>query len=161
MLMVERTVHVFGGIRVDTTDWPVVLQEFPGERIPDPVGRKCLAYLEKLMREAIAAREKSYHVFDLTRVRHMPTATQLKDAADFVTRTSALAKAASLGSAYVTPSSFLRGLLTAISRLTPSPVPSAFFATRDEAYLDAVRALEAGGVILPRRLVELRDGRQR
>jgi hypothetical protein len=110
------------------------------------------------MREAFVAGEKSFHVIDLTRARKIANASGRKQAADFVTRTYGLAQATSLGTAFVTPSAFTRGLLTAIFWLTAPPVPQAFFAARDDAYRHAVRTLEAGGVLLPPRLLELRDG---
>jgi hypothetical protein len=155
--MVERTVRVFGGARIDTTDWPLVLQDLPEEPVLGPAATEMFAYIEKVMRETFAAGEKSFHVVDLTRARTMADASGRKQAADFVTRNYGLAQATSLGTAFVAPSAFARGLLTAIFWLTDPPVPQAFFAARDDAYRHAVRTLEAGGVALPPRLLELRD----
>jgi hypothetical protein len=155
--MAARIVREFGGIRIETIDWPIVLMEFPEPRVLDADFHQSLAYIEQLMRECASTRESMYQVTDITRVREMPTASQRKYAAEFVTRTSHVAKAGSLGTANVTPSSILRGILTAIFWLAPPPTPSMFFATRNEAYLHAMRVFETAGVVLPARLVTLRS----
>jgi hypothetical protein len=153
--MAERTVRVFGNLRLDTTDWPIVLHELPEERVPELVMAEFFAHHEKVMRESYSAREKSYHVIDLTRVREIPNAIGRKQSAEFVKRTHGLMQATSLGTGFVAPSAFTRGLMTAIFWLTTPPVPNAFFATRDQAYQHAVRVLDAAGVLLPPRLLEL------
>jgi hypothetical protein len=152
-----KIVRHFGGIRIETIDWPIILMEFPEERVADPDLHEGLSYIEQLMRECVATRERSYQVTDITRIREMPPASQRKYASEFVTRTSHIAKLGSLGTANVTPSSILRGILTAIFWLTPSPTPTIFCATRNEAYLHAMQVLEGGGARLPPRLIELRS----
>jgi hypothetical protein len=153
--MAERTVRVFGNMRFDTTEWPIVLHELPEERVSELVMAEFYTHLEKVMRDSYAARERSFHVVDLTRVGEIPNAAGRKHSADFVKRTHGLMQATSLGTAFVAPSAFTRGLLTAIFWLTSPPVPNSIFATRDEAYRHAVHVLDAAGVLLPPRL-ELR-----
>jgi hypothetical protein len=153
-----KIVRVFGGIRVETFDWPIILMEFPEDRVADDAFHEALGYIEQMMRDSASTRERSYQVTDITRVRVMPPASQRKYAAEFVTRTSHLSKMGSLGTANVTPSSILRGILTAIFWLSPAPTPTVFFATRGEAYLHAMQVLEGAGARLPQRLLDLRAG---
>jgi hypothetical protein len=146
----------FGGIRIETVNWPIVLMEFPENRVSDSDFHQALGYIEHLMRECVANREKSYQVTDITRIQEIAPATQRKYAAEFLKRNTALAREASLGTASVTPSSILRGIMTAIFWISPPPTPAVFFATRGDAYLHAIGVLEEGGAWLPQRLVDLR-----
>lgn len=130
---------------------------FPEKRALDVDFQQSLMYVEHLMRECAAKREKSYQITDLTRVQEIAPATQRKYAADFVKRNAALSQSASLGTASVTPSSIVRGILTAIFWISPSPTPSVFFATRDDAYLHAIGVLEGARVPLPPWLQEMRQ----
>jgi hypothetical protein len=68
-----------------------------------------------------------------------------------------LSIAASVGGATVTPSPILRGIITALYWLQPSPSPTFPVATRHEGMLKGIEMLEAGGVLLSPRLVEYRD----
>jgi hypothetical protein len=154
--VVAQITRDFGGIRIDTANWPVILMEFPEQRVQDADFHQALDYIEHLMRECVAGREKSYQVTDITRIQEIAPATQRKYAAEFVKRNSALAPLASLGTASVTPSSILRGIMTAIFWISPPPTPAVFFATRREAYLHAIAVLDRGGTRLPQRLVDLR-----
>ena len=154
--MVAQITRDFGGIRIDTANWPIVLMEFPENRVEDTHFHQALGYIEHLMREAAANGEKSYQVTDITRIHEIAPATQRKYAAEFVKRNTALSQQASFGTASVTPSSILRGIMTAIFWISPPPTPAVFFATRSEAYLHAIDVLEKGGTWLPPRLVELR-----
>jgi hypothetical protein len=142
-------VREFGGIRVETVHWPIILIDYPQARVPDPDFFRALVHLEEVLHAAIAERVKTYVVTDITRVREIPPATQRKYAADFVRRTAHVARAASLGTANVTPSSILRGIMTAVYWVSPSPTPTVFFATRREAYRYAIGVLEGAGTALP------------
>lgn len=62
----------FGGIRVTTVDWPIVLTEFPAEKVTDASLYAALACLESLMRDASRTREKLFFITDLTRMREVP-----------------------------------------------------------------------------------------
>jgi hypothetical protein len=62
-----------------------------------------------------------------------------------------------VGGATVTPSPILRGIITAVYWLQPSPSPTFPVATRHEAMLKGIEMLEAGSVLLSPRLVEYRD----
>jgi hypothetical protein len=154
--LIAQITRDFGGIRIETLNWPIVVMEFPESRVSESDFHQALAYIEHLMREAVAKGEKSYQVTDITRVQELATATQRKYAAEFVKRNSTLSQQASLGTASVTPSSILRGIMTAIFWISPPPTPAVFFATRNEAYLHAIGVLERGGARLPQRLVDLR-----
>jgi hypothetical protein len=142
-------VHEFGGIRVETVHWPIVLIEYPQTRVSDADFFQALARVEEVMHAAIAERRKTYVVTDITQVREIPPASQRKYAADFVKRTAHVSKAATLGTANVTPSSLLRGIMTAVYWVSPSPTPTVFMATRSEAYRYAIDVLERAGVALP------------
>jgi hypothetical protein len=119
--------------------------------------RGALVCLEEAMRECAKMREKCVQITDLSGVHHMPTATQRKIAGEWVKSTLELQKAVSLGGANVTPSSIVRGIVTAISWIGKPPTPVQFFATRHEATLQAFKWLEEGRVLLPPALMELRD----
>jgi hypothetical protein len=154
--VVAQITRDFGGIRIETVNWPIVLMEFPEKRVEDPDFQQALNYIEHLMRECAANREKSYQVTDITRVQELAPATQRKYAAEFVKRNAPLSQLASLGTASVTPSSILRGIMTAIFWISPPPTPAVFFASRGEAYLHAIDVLERGGTWLPQRIADLR-----
>jgi hypothetical protein len=51
----------------------------------------------------------------------------------------------------------LRGIITALYWLQPSPSPTFAVATRHDGMLKGIEMLEAGGVLLSPRLVEYRD----
>jgi hypothetical protein len=154
--VVAQITRDFGGIRIETVNWPIVLMEFPEKRAEDADFHQALHYIEHLMREGAAGGEKSYQVTDITRVQEIAPATQRKYAAEFVKRNASLSQLASFGTASVTPSSILRGIMTAIFWISPPPTPAVFFATRGEAYLHAIDVLERGGTWLPPRLLDLR-----
>jgi hypothetical protein len=154
--LVARITREFCGIRVETTHWPIVLVEFPEKRVPDAEFHQALAFIEQLMRACVTDREKSYQITDITRIREIPPATQRRYAADFLKRNSNLALAASFGTANVTPSSILRGVMTAVFWISRPPTPVTFFETRDQAFLHACDVLEQGGAQLTPPLLELR-----
>jgi hypothetical protein len=151
-------VHEFGGIRVETLHWPIILIDYPPARVADPDFFQALVHVEQVLHAAVAEHQKTYVVTDITRVREIPPATQRKYAADFVRRTAHVARAASLGTANVTPSSILRGIMTAVYWVSPSPTPTVFLATRREAYRYAIEVLEGGGAALPPSVRRLADG---
>jgi hypothetical protein len=155
--MATKRVHSIDGIAISTVDWPLIVTEFPEGRLADPALHAMFAYLETLMHEAIAGREKVYFITDLTRMHTLAPASQRKYAAEWMERTAPLSKQCSVGGAQVTPSSILRGLVTAIYWLSPPPTASVFVATRKEAVAGAVAALAAAGVPLPPHLLKLQD----
>jgi hypothetical protein len=155
--MVSREVHDFGGIRIVTVDWPVLLMEMTEHRVTDDDLRAALARFEDVMRECLKSREKFALVTDLSRLRHLPPPSQRKIAADWVNSTSGLQKITNLGGANVTPSAIIRGIITAIYWIARPATPAAFVATRDEAMQQAIRWLEEAGALLPPSVVVLRD----
>jgi hypothetical protein len=154
--MVAAIVRDFGGLKVDTTDWPIILMEFPERRLSDTDLHEGLAYVEQLWRECQRVALKSYQVVDLTFIREIAPASQRKYAAEWIRSNDALMKLVSLGGACVTPSSILRGIVTAIMWIYRPPNPTEFFATREKAYLHGLVQLEGARVPIPQRLAELR-----
>jgi hypothetical protein len=141
-------VREFEGLRITTSDWPVMLMEFPEKVVPDSALHSCLAYFEQLLKRAKGAGEKTYTITDLSRMYHLAPASQRKYVAEWMASTLPLQRIASLGGANITPSTILRGLITAIYWVSPPPMPSVFVATRREAYAEAVKAFDAAGVPL-------------
>jgi hypothetical protein len=154
--MVARVVREFGGIRVDTTDWPVFVFELPVFALADSDIVLAFAYIEQIWRECQRNREKCSLITDASRPQALPPASQRKIAGDWAKGTAELQKIVSVGGACVTPSSIIRGIITAILWIYKPETPVAFFATRDEAMLQAIQWLDEAGVKLPPRLRELR-----
>jgi hypothetical protein len=150
-------VREFGGVRIDTTDWPILLMEFPEHRFADAEIHAALEAIEQLMRECREQREKCAQVTDLTRVQQLPPASQRKYSGDWLKRNNDLILAASVGGATVTPSAILRGLVTAVHWFHKPETSNEFFATRAEALRYVIQRLEQGRVSLPARVRELRD----
>jgi hypothetical protein len=159
--MIVREVLDYGGIRLVTVDWPIMLMEMTEHRASDDDLRAALARFEEIMREAYKSREKFSLVTDLSRLRHLPPPSQRKIAADWVNSTSELQKITNLGGANVTPSAIIRGIITAIYWLARPATPAAFVATREEAMQQAIRWLEDAGALLPPSVLVLRDKLQR
>ena len=155
--MVPRSTREFDGVRMETVDWPLVLMEFPEQRVPDAALHALLNHLESVEREAARAREKGFFISDLTRIREIAPASQRKYVGEWIGRTSALHRAAGVGGANVAPSPILRGVITAIFWIKPSPNPTLFVATRNEAIFRGIEMLEAAGEPISPRLEEMRE----
>jgi hypothetical protein len=147
----------FGKIRVERVDWPVVFIEFPEKRVTDADLLAVLAHIESLFVEAEKNKEKIFVITDLTVMREITPANQRQFTAEWMKRTAALSKVASVGGATVTPSPILRGIMTALYWLQPSPNPTFAVATRHEAMIKGIEMLEEASVLLSPRLVEYRD----
>ncbi len=146
--MPVRPARDFQGLRLITDDWPIILIEFPEARVSDDALRDCLSCIEDLLKEAREQREWTFTVTDLTRMTEFPTPTQRKCTSEWVTRTFALQKAASLGGATVTRSTLLRGVINAVHWVSPPALPTTFVATRREAMLEAIKAFDRGRITL-------------
>jgi hypothetical protein len=155
--MFARADREFGQIRVARVDWPIVLIEFPEKRVTDADLHAVLAHIESLLSEAAKNREKIFVITDLTVMREITPANQRQFTAEWIKRTASLSRTASVGGATVTPSAILRGIITALYWLQPSPSPTFTVATRHEGMLKGIEMLEAGSVLLSPRLVEYRD----
>jgi hypothetical protein len=155
--VVARIVREFGGIEVATSDWPIILMEIPEQRVADADLQAALAYIEQILRECEKTGQKCAQVTDLTRMQHMPPASQRKMSGEWVKATIELQKATSVGGANVTPSAILRGIITAIHWFQKPPTPVEFFATRNEAMLQVIAWLNQANVPLPLSVYELRD----
>jgi hypothetical protein len=150
-------VREFGGARVDTTDWPILLLEFPEHRVPDGDYEAALGYIVQVMRECHAKGERCAQITDISRMKEIANASQRKYAGEWLTKNTALIVAASVGGATVTPSAILRGLVTAVHWFHKPATASEFFATREEALRYVIGLLEVAHVSLPERVRLLRD----
>ena len=147
----------FGGVRVDTSDWPIILMEFPEYRFPDADFEAALGHIEQIMQECHGTGHKCAQITDLTRMQQIAPASQRKYAGDWAKRNNDLIVAVSVGGATVTPSAILRGLVTAVHWFHRPPTPNAFLATRPDGLRYVIELLEGGKVVLPPRVRELRD----
>jgi hypothetical protein len=155
----DREDRDFAGIRIVSVDWPIVRSAFPERRVPDGALRSVLDHLESLMSEAAKRREKLFLITDLTATQEMPSASQRHLAAQWLKRNEALLRVATVGTAHVTPSALLRGILTAVFWISAPPKPYTFVATLEEAMLRGIRLLETEGALLPPRLMRYRENR--
>jgi hypothetical protein len=155
--MVAQRVREFGGLLVDTTDWPIIVLEFPEQRFPDADCQAGLDCITQLMRECLRDRQRCTQITDLTRIQQIPNASQRKFAGEWVKHNSELVVAASVGGATVTPSAILRGLVTAVHWIHRPPTPNAFLASKAEAQRYVIKLLEDARVPLPPRVMALRD----
>jgi hypothetical protein len=147
------SVREFGGIRFDTTDWPIFVIEFPPHRPTDEGFRGAFAALEVAAKQALARNELAFVLTDLTRMRETPTASQRQDAAAFMKRAEDLLRVATIGGSHITPSAILRGLITAVYWIQPTPRPSACFATRAEAIAYGIQLYQKANVPVPQALL--------
>jgi hypothetical protein len=147
----ENNVRDFGGVRVDTTDWPIVMLDFPARHERDSLVAM-LTHLEQLLRYGRKTGDRSFVITDLSRIRQIPGADQRRYSADWMQRNIELHKTATVGAANVAPSAILRGMVTAVFWLRPPPTPTAVVASREEAIQRGLEALHAAGIRLPARL---------
>jgi hypothetical protein len=153
----QRADQDFGGIRISCADWPIVLIEFPEKRVPDACLHAALEHLESSMRDATKTHELLYTIADITSIRELTPATQRKYTAEWMKRNEPLVKVSSVGGATVTPSSVLRGIITAVYWVQP-PIQTMYtVATRQEAMLKGIELLQRQGQLLPPRLIAYRD----
>jgi hypothetical protein len=155
--LVPHVVRDFGGIRIETTEWPVILMVMPALRSSDADVQSAVMHLEQIMLECRKDKEKCVQVTDASAMTQLPTASQRKITGEWLKKTVALQRDVSLGGANVTPSAIIRGIITAIHWFHKPETPVVFVATRDEAMLQAIRWLEEGRVLLSPRLREMRD----
>jgi hypothetical protein len=155
--MVTRPESEPGTIGLATTDWPIVLIEFPERRVPDSGLLATLDEIESLLKKAKRNREKLFFITDLTLMREITPANQRKLTAEWIKRTAPLSTAASVGGATVTPSAILRGIITALYWVHPSPTPSYCVTTRHEGMLKGIDMLEEVKALLSPRLIAYRD----
>jgi hypothetical protein len=155
--VVARVVREFGGLRIETTDWPIILMVMPEHRFSDQDVQAALVHLEQVMIECRHDHERCVQVTDASRMHALPPASQRKITGEWLKKTVDLQKAVSLGGVNVTPSAIIRGIITAIHWFQKPETPVAFVATRNEAMLQAIQWLEQARVVLPPRLRELKS----
>src|SRR5262249_21123802 len=66
----------FGGVRVDTSDWPIIVMEFPEHRFPDADFEAALGQIEQIMQECRSSGHKCAQITDLTRMQQIAPASQ-------------------------------------------------------------------------------------
>jgi hypothetical protein len=152
-----RADREFGGIRVVVADWPVVVTEFPEKAVPDDALCSVFGYLQSLMTDAQRDGEKIFIITDISRMRQITPASQRRLAADWLKQVGPLTLVASAGGATVTPSTILRGVITALFWLQPSPTPFFCVATRHDAMVKGIEMLQAARVLLSPALIAYRD----
>jgi hypothetical protein len=155
--LVPRVVRDFGGIRIETTEWPIILMVMPDHRLQDTDVQSAVMHLEQLMLECKRDKEKCVQVTDASAMTQLPPASQRKITGEWLKKTISLQREVSLGGANVTPSAIIRGIITAIHWFHKPETPVSFVSTRDEAMLQAIQWLEQARVTLPPRLRELRE----
>jgi hypothetical protein len=155
--VVPHVVRDFGGIRIETTEWPIILMVMPADRSSDADVQSAVMHLEHIMVECKKDKEKCVQVTDASAMTTLPTASQRKITGEWIKRTIQLQREVSLGGANVTPSAIIRGIITAIHWFHKPETPVVFVATRDEAMRQAIQWLEEGRVLLPPRLRQMRD----
>jgi hypothetical protein len=155
--VVSRVVRDFGGIRIDTTEWPILLMVMPEHRVTDGDVFAALMQIEQVMLECKTHGEKCVQVTDVSAMTALPPGSQRKITGDWIKKTIGLQREVSLGGANVTPSAIIRGIITAIHWFQKPETPTVFVATRDEGMLQALRWLEAARVPLPQHLREKRE----
>lgn len=155
--MISRVVRDFSGIRIDTTDWPILLMVMPEHRVTDGDVQSALSCIEQAMLECKNSREKCVQVTDASAMTTLPLASQRKITGEWIKKTIQLQREVSLGGANVTPSAIIRGMITAIHWFHKPETPVVFVATRKEAMQQAFRWLEEAKVPLPARLRAMRE----
>jgi hypothetical protein len=109
------------------------------------------------MEEAARNHEKIFIITDIARMRQVAPAGQRTIAAEWLKRNAALARRTSVGGATVSPSAILRGIITAVFWLQPSPTPFFVLATRHEAMAKGIELLQGARVLLSPKLIAYRD----
>jgi hypothetical protein len=127
-------------IRVDESSFPLVVVSLPAEWSD----AEWDAYLAQMRR--FPTRRERYVTLTDARGAGTPSAAQRKRAAEVMAEDAALSKRFNVANALVFESAILRGMVTAITWLTPPPVPMQTFATPRQAceWLDGLFAQAAG-----------------
>jgi hypothetical protein len=147
--MVDARDQNFEGIRVLMGDWPIIVAEFPRNRVQDESLHALLAHLEAIMTEARSRREKFFFVSDLTHTRELPPASQRNYTADWLAHTFSLSKQSGVGRRAHHP-------LRHFARDLHGRLRGHSIATRQEAMLRGIESLEAAHQVLSPRLLALK-----
>jgi hypothetical protein len=153
--MVPQTTRDFGGIRIDTTAWPLIVWNSPRDS-PHEAVMRALEYLVQVWK-ATPADTKSFLVCDLSLQGRAPSASERREIASFLALHDKLQRKALLGGALVVSSAIVRGVITAVFWLRPPAVPQKAFGTRAQAVTHAIEQIERHAGVLPRELRELRQ----
>lgn len=132
-------------IVIDDERRPILLVRFEGSS----TDAEFEAYLAAMLRLGIDRKEKTVTIFD-SRVDTTSTAKQRKMQADWLATHREALKRYSLGSAFVIPSTLLRGALTAILWLQPLHAPYVVVSTLEEAETWVAARLREAGLSAPK-----------
>lgn len=131
-------------VSVDDSGWPLVIVTYSGVPRDDEFDdylKRLSINLERAQRERI----KIAMVFDATESAG-PNAKHRARQAEWMKEHEALSKLHSAGYAFIIPSSFLRGVLTAILWLAPMPAPHVIVASLAEGERWCRQRLSQGDV---------------
>jgi hypothetical protein len=121
--------HAMGKIAMSTQRWPVVVITFP-PAFSDAVLEEHLSECERLLR-----REQPFFcVRDLTEIKQVPGATLRRTATTWEQANRALLGRVIIGVANVSASTLVRGAMTAMRWISPSPFPETTVSTLQEAF---------------------------
>ena len=123
-------------IRIDDSAFPLVVVTHPTTWTDDEWER----YLTQM--RSYPSRRERYVTLTDARGAGTPTAAQRRRAAEVMAEDQALSKRFNVANALVYDSALLRGMITAITWITPPPVPMQSFATPEPAlrWLDELYA---------------------
>jgi hypothetical protein len=153
--VVKAEIRTFVGNRIDTTCWPLVLWESLPDRATDAEVAGALDYLVEILR-LTPPETKTFSLSDISLVTEPPPPNQRRMIAGFIANNETLLRRTIAGGAIVAPSPLVRGAVTAIYWVRPSPVPTTVFATREEALAQGIQVLERTNGKLPPSLQALR-----
>jgi hypothetical protein len=149
-------VREFGGIRIDSRQWPLVTFDQPEHKVTDAATMEALDFLTGLMGD-VGPREKIFLLVDLSQSKEAAPASQRKAAAQHSARHEELQKRTVVGSGIVITSAVMRGVITAVFWIRPPSIPTKLVASRDEALRYGLDLLEAHLSMLPPNLQQLRN----
>ena len=125
-----------GSIKLDRSEWPVIIVRFDGIASD----AEFMRYLEET-RACLQPGKRTVTVLD-AREPTGATQHQRRMQADWMKQHRALIQECSAGIAFVLNSPVVRGVLTAIMWLTPLPVPHRIFADIEDARTWSRRRLD-------------------
>jgi hypothetical protein len=131
-------------MKIDETMWPITVFSL-GDTTTDDDWRRMLAHYDAIY----ARRQVFFTITNGVSIRNLPSAGQRKLIAELARDRAAQAREWCIGSAVVLPSAVARGVMTAITWLAPPVNEQTFHETYDEALREAVRALQAKGIVVP------------
>jgi len=139
-------------MKLDETLWPVVVFTLGATETDDDWRRMFAHY------DAFYARRQFFHaVTDATATRTFPSAAQRRLIAELSRDREDQSRRWCLGGATVMSGTVARGVLTAITWISPPVYKLTYHTTFDDALREAVRTLAANGVKVPHHVLQSRS----